>query len=349
MVTASDSRVSWVDYSKGICIVAIVCLLSTRYVQGLAGTEGWVQYWVDFAHPFRTPAFFVIAGLFLSRTIDKPWRSYLDKKVVHFGYFFALWTTLYFVAATFNGEFDDGWPLWLNYLYWYVQPFGQLWFIEMLPIYFVVTRLVRRFPWIVVLTIAALLQIWSPESELRQVERFCERYVYFYAGYVFAPAVFSLAEKAASARAKAVAGLVVWVGINEWFVHAGLAEKPVYSLVLALAGTGAVIVCASLLSGSRWMDWLRYIGEHSLIVFLAFYPFTVLAGRAISNLGMIENVGWQTILVTIISIGIPILLYWTVRRTPFRVIFERPRWISLEHKISPKTLARPKTSRRLTP
>lgn len=43
--------------------VTIVALLATRYVQGLEETEGWVQYWVDFAEPFRTPGFFVIAGL----------------------------------------------------------------------------------------------------------------------------------------------------------------------------------------------------------------------------------------------------------------------------------------------
>lgn len=341
----SNSRVSWVDYSKGICIVAIVSLLATRYVQGLAGMEGWVQHWVDFAKPFRTDCFFLIAGLFLSRTIDRSWRSYLDKKVVHFGYFFALWTTFYFVAAIFNGEFDDGRPLWLHYLDWYVQPFGQLWFIEMLPIYFVVTRLVRRVPWIIILPIAALLQIWSPESEFRQVERFCERYVYFYAGYIFAPFIFTLVQAAASARVKAVFGLVIWAGINEWLVFIGVADKPVYSFVLGFAGTGAVIVCASLLSGSRWMDWLRYLGQNSLIVFLAFYPFMVVSGRVIWNIGIVRDVGWQTALVTILSVGIPVLLYWAVRRTPFKFIFERPRWVSLERGVSPK----PEPSRSSTP
>lgn len=340
----SESRVAWVDYSKGICIVAIVCLLASRYVQGLAGTEGWVQYWVDFAHPFRTDAFFVIAGLFLSRTIDRSWRGYLDKKVVHFGYFFALWSSFYFVAAVFNGEFADGRPLWLHYLYWYVEPFKQLWFIEMLPIFFLVTRLVRRVPWIIVLTLAAMLQIWGPESDFRQVERFCERYVFFYAGYIFAPLVFTLAKAAASARVKAVLLLVVWAAVNEWLVLADVAEAPVVGLLLGFAGSGAVVAVASLLSGSRSMDWLRYLGEHSIILFLAFYPFTVLAGRTVAQLEGLD-VGWQTVIVTIVSVTAPILLYWAVRRTPFKFIFDRPRWASLERRSSAKVLPEPAVPR----
>lgn len=338
---SSDFRVAWVDYSKGICIVAIVCLLASRYVQGLAEAEGWVQHWVDFAHPFRTDAFFLIAGLFLSQTMDRPWRDYLDKKLIHFGYFFALWTTFYFIAQTLDGEFDDSRPLWLHYLTWYVEPFGQLWFIEMLPIYFVVTRFLRRVPWMVVLTLAALLQIWSPESEFRQVERFCERYVYFYAGYIFAPAIFAFARATASAPLKTVAGLIVWALINGSLVLAGLDSIPVIGLILGFAGSGAVVACASLLTGSWLMDWLRYVGQHSIVIFLAFYPFTVLSGRMIWNSGLVPDIGLQTVLVTIISVAGPILLYWIVRGTPFKFIFERPRRLSLEHRPAPETPLEP--------
>lgn len=335
MLSQDQFRISWVDYSKGIFIVSIVALLSARYVQGMAETDGWVQYGVDFAAPFRTPGFFVVAGLFLARTIDRPWRSYLDKKVLHFAYFFVLWTTFYFVAAIFNGEFDGDRPIHVEYLGWYVHPFKALWFIEMLPVFFVVTRLLRRVPWALVLPLAALLQIWSPESDFRQVERFCERYVYFYAGYVFAPAAFRLAEAAVASRVKAIAGVLAWAAVNEWLVLAGLADEPIFSLLLGFAGSGAVIVVASLLSGSRSVDWLRYLGQHSLVIFLAFYFFTVLFGRAVAGTGLVADVGWQTLLVTIISTVGPILLYWAVRKTPFRFIFERPGWLSLAQPAAP--------------
>jgi uncharacterized membrane protein YcfT len=47
---------------------------------------------VAFAKPFRMPDFFLISGLFLARVIDRDWRTYLDRKVVHFVYFYLLWT-----------------------------------------------------------------------------------------------------------------------------------------------------------------------------------------------------------------------------------------------------------------
>src|SRR5262245_40070651 len=77
------SRIGWVDYSKGICIVAVVCLYTTLHLHGAEGEQSWMQYWVDFARPFRMPDFFLMAGLFLRLTINKPWPVYFDRKVVH--------------------------------------------------------------------------------------------------------------------------------------------------------------------------------------------------------------------------------------------------------------------------
>ncbi len=332
----SNPRVSWIDYAKGICLIAVVGLYATIHVQGLAQSEGWVQYWVDFAKPFRMPAFFLISGLFLSRTIDHPWRTYLDRKIVHFIYFFALWTTLYFAVALVAGEFNGGQVLWREYLWWYIEPFHMLWFIAMLPVYFLVARLFRRVPWIIMLPLLALLQIWSPETGLRQLDRFGERYIYFYAGYIFAPLAFQLAAWASARPSRAAGGLLIWSIFNEALVLAGMADKPVFSLTLGLAGAGAVIALASLLSGLRWLDWLRYLGENSIVVFLSFFLFTAASARLLFRFGWIADIGSQTMLVTAISIVGPITLYWTIRQTPLRYMFQRPRWASLERRESSK-------------
>ena len=74
------SRVDWVDYAKGFCIVMVVMMHSTLGVEAAAGREGWMHALVDFAKPFRMPDFFLISGLFLARVIDRDWRDYLDKQ-----------------------------------------------------------------------------------------------------------------------------------------------------------------------------------------------------------------------------------------------------------------------------
>ena len=80
----STERVGWVDYDKGFCIVFVVMMHSTLGVGNTLGQEGWLHSVVAFAKPFRMPDFFLISGLFLARVIERDWRTYLDRKVVHF-------------------------------------------------------------------------------------------------------------------------------------------------------------------------------------------------------------------------------------------------------------------------
>src|SRR5712675_1715353 len=100
-LSANDARdrqrVDWVDYAKGFCIVFVVMMHSTLGVEQAAGHEGWLHTVVAFAKPFRMPDFFLISGLFLAQVIDRDWRTYLDRKVVHFAYFYVLWMTIQFV------------------------------------------------------------------------------------------------------------------------------------------------------------------------------------------------------------------------------------------------------------
>ena len=83
--TFSSSRVEWVDYAKGFCIIFVVMMHSTLGVEKYAGETGWMNHVVMFARPFRMPDFFLISGLFLGLVIDRPWLRYFDRKVVHFG------------------------------------------------------------------------------------------------------------------------------------------------------------------------------------------------------------------------------------------------------------------------
>lgn len=321
-------RVAWVDYGKGICIVAVVCLYATGYVEGGTGQDSWLRYWVEFARPFRMPDFFFISGLFLSRTIGRPWSTYLDRKVLHFMYFLLVWNTIYFaIEAAIPGRLPADEPLWQLYLWLFIEPFHMLWFIAILPVFFLVTRLTRRVHWAIILTIAGILQIVQPDLPIRQMERFCERYVYFYAGYVFAPLAFTMTAWVAQNRAKAVAILLVWAVIEEMFVLAGISEAPGISLLLGFVGLSAVMATASLLSTWKAMDWLRYLGQNSIVVFLAFYLVMAVGAKALWRIGPDMDAGLQSLLVAAISIYGAVQLFWLVRRTPARFLFRRPQWL----------------------
>ncbi len=107
--TKSATRIDWVDYAKGICIVMVVMMHSVLGVELAAGRTGFMHAVVMFAKPFRMPDFFLISGLFLSLVIDRDWRTYLDRKVVHFAYFYVLWVTIQFGFKAPGFAAEQGW------------------------------------------------------------------------------------------------------------------------------------------------------------------------------------------------------------------------------------------------
>src|SRR5256885_3566188 len=192
-------RVDWVDYAKGFCIVFGVMMHSTLGVEQAVGDQGWLHMVVAFAKPFRMPDFFLISGLFLAQVIDRDWRTYLDRKVLHFAYFYLLWTAIQFAikAPLFVHEHGLLGTIWL-YIESFWEPFGTLWFIYLLPIFFVVTKLAHNaaIPQVVVLAAGAALQIATIHTGHTVVDEFAGRFVFFYTGYMFAPRIFALAETA---------------------------------------------------------------------------------------------------------------------------------------------------------
>src|SRR3954462_3774254 len=78
-----STRIDWVDYAKGICIVMVVMMHSVLGVEKAVGDTGFMHAFVMFAQPFRMPDFSLISGLFLAVVIDRDWRTYLDRKVAY--------------------------------------------------------------------------------------------------------------------------------------------------------------------------------------------------------------------------------------------------------------------------
>src|SRR3954453_13123587 len=143
--SAAGGRVDWVDYAKGICIVMVVMMHSVLGVEAASGQSGFMHALVAFAKPFRMPDFFLISGLFLGLVIGRDWRTYLDRKVVHFAYFYLLWVTIQFGFKAPGLAAEHG-ALGVARLYGeaFIEPFGTLWFIYLLPIFFIVAKLVRN-------------------------------------------------------------------------------------------------------------------------------------------------------------------------------------------------------------
>ena len=334
MHTAQPGRVDWVDYAKGFCIVMVVAMHATLGVEAQAGRDGWMRAAVEFAKPFQMPAFFLVSGLFLGYAIDRDWRTYLDRKVLHFAYFYVLWLTIQFAFKAPGMAAGHGWED-VRHAYFaaFVEPYGALTFIYLLPIFFVVTKLARDLSPLVVWLAAAMIQVAHIQTGWTVIDQFADQFVYFYTGYVLGPYLFEFAASLHDRRVGALIGLALWGFLNGAMVVAGWAALPFISLALGLAGAGAMVAAAALMAAGDLCRPLRECGRNWGAIYLAFVlPMSAALTYLpvpLAKAGIALDPGTLSLLVAVCAVAGPLALCWVARRTPLHFLFERPRFLRL--------------------
>jgi uncharacterized membrane protein YcfT len=330
-VTKRNPRIDWVDYAKGICIVMVVMMHSVLGVELAAGQTGFMHVLVAFAKPFRMPDFFLISGLFLSVVIDRDWRTYLDRKVVHFAYFYLLWVTIQFGFKAPSFAAESGWGH-VGYLYLesFVEPFGTLWFIYLLPVFFVITKATRSLPPMLIWGLAALLEMTHIVTGWTVIDEFCARFVYFYSGYLFAAHVFALSDRARARPGWALAGLALWALLDGGLVYSGYSEWPLISLALGLAGACAIVTMGTLLARAHQLNFLRFCGEHSIVIYLAFFLPMAATRTLLLRTGLIHDIGTVSLVVTVVGVVGALAIWRIALKVGANFLFERPAafWIA---------------------
>ncbi|MCB1507296.1 MAG: acyltransferase family protein, partial [Hyphomicrobiaceae bacterium] len=279
------------------------------------------------------------AGLFLARSIERDWRTYLDRKVLHFAYFYVLWMVIQCtIKCSITAEHWYDVPL--HMVISLVEPFGTLWFVYILPIFFITTKLLRRVAPVAILAVAALLEILPIHTGWTVIDEFAARYVYFFAGYAFAPLAFRVAEEVRQHPLPALGLLAVWGALNTvavttevhvlgWTGSASV--LPVVSLILGGLGAFAVISLSALLTDSPFGKLFRYMGERSIVVYLAFFLPMALLRTVLHKIAPDMDVALVSIAVTLFAISVPLLMDVTIRRTGGlgSFLFRRPNWARL--------------------
>jgi hypothetical protein len=62
------------------------------------------------------------------------------------------------------------------------------------------------------------------------------------------------------------------------------------------------------------------------VIYLAFFLPMATARGALLKTGIIRDLGWISVAVTAAGVILPLVLYWAVRNTPAKFLFERPLW-----------------------
>ena len=328
---ADSGRESWVDHARGISIILIV-ILHARFALAAVPDAPVFDALIRIVQPFRLPALFFLAGLFLARIIDREWPRFLDRRVVHYAYFYALWATLEFAPVFASGVMKDAAavePLAIDYLWLFVTPHGPLWFIYALPFFFVLAKLLRPIPALIVLPVAALISMAEIQTGWVIGDRLASRYFYFHAGYALAPLVFSAGARMRVNLPAVTLALALWLTVHVIAVLTAAPGNTALTFALGGAGCAAVLAAGALLSRSSWMGWLAMLGHRSLVIFLAFPLLLVVVRKALEVGGWPIPGDLRVLLLVAGSIFGALLVQRLTRGTPLRFLFERPRWAQL--------------------
>jgi uncharacterized membrane protein YcfT len=330
------------DIAKGISILLVVAMHSTLSVGEELGHNGFMHEIVAFTKPFRMPDFFFISGLLAARALHREWRWFVDRKLIHFAYFYLLWLLILLaVKAPSLGILDPS-KFVLAYLWALIEPFATLWFIFVLPFFFLVLRWTRHWPaWLVLAAAAGLhvLAATAPEGGIYAMssrltgwfalDSFALFLVYFALGARFSE--FWLKRIALLSERPGYLALViaVWLGCHMTGLSLGLTEIPGLTLLFGLAGALAV---ASLSVGlARWdiFGWLAAIGRNSLAIYVAFLiPMAALRHILVGYFGF-SDPGWIALSVFLAAVSACLMLAWLAPRLGLGFLFTRPRWARL--------------------
>lgn len=332
----NSQRVGWVDIAKGLCIVLVVMLHATHGVENAMGQTSTLSAIIAWAAPFRMPDFFLISGLFLASRIHRPWRSYLDTKVVHFVYFYVLWVTIQIAFKAPHFAAQLGWEgLFWFYLKSFIVPFSSLWFIYILAVYFVVAKLVSPVPKPVVFVVAAAMHLFVPATGIFAVDQLSERFVFFYTGYAAAPLIFAFAKRLMQMPELGIGlALGLWGSLNAWAVSSGAFDINGLNLLISFCGIAAVIAFAVALMDTLPGRMLSYCGKNSISIYLSFAIFMATTREILVAANSSLNLGLSVDLVSLsaLAAGViaPLILARMVRNTKLAFLFERPEMFRLK-------------------
>jgi uncharacterized membrane protein YcfT len=124
--------------------------------------------------------------------------------------------------------------------------------------------------------------------------------------------------------------LALWALVNETLVQLGISGWPLVSLALGLAGACAIVTIGTLLAHGGWLKSLRFCGEHSIVIYLAFFLPMAATRTLLLKTGIISDIGTVSLIVTIVGVFGALAIWRAALAMRANFLFERPAvfWIA---------------------
>lgn len=351
------SRLSWIDYARGIAII----LVSYRHVfegskeSGIAVDQySLLEYANIFFYSFRMPLFFIISGIFITRSLQKRGiGKYVETRARAILYPYFVWGIIQLSLQMIFTRFTNGHPTVSSYLHLFYLPreIAQFWYLYALFNVSVLYALSKYYfklkAWhnIIIGIIFFYLSAYVYQEHINTAFGFdiLHNYIFFAIGDLVSSYMLDKKHQSYFESGKnllimllpfcLVQTYFLWQNINHSTAKYMYVEyyQPAVFLLIAIVGCAFIVHLTFFMQKKNVLSWLTILGRHSLYIYVA-HVIAFSCVRIILNKGLgIDNVAVILISGIVSAQVIPLMLYKLAERLHMRWIF------TLEEQPQPNT------------
>lgn len=266
-------RLAWLDVAKGLCILLVVLHhVTSKYVMVVLPPDlaGFGAAWYELnstLKPMRMPVFFVVSGFFAAGAIHRPW-SQISRRMTSPYYLYVVWSLVYVVVYAIETEMaanrTTSVPEFLGELVWAST---SAWFLFALAAYFLIAKLARPLPPVLVIGAAVALAAATSWMGIEHVNRVAvlSHLSFFLVGAYFPERVRRWGGTSTAAMAALAAAYVAVFGLS---AVAGL-PRGITVTAAAVVGVPLGLALAQRIAGRAWLGTvLAWLGRRTLPVYV---------------------------------------------------------------------------------
>jgi len=268
------NRLVWIDYAKGIGIFLVVLGHVIRGLQNssILTKSGWSSFLDHWIYSFHMPLFFFLSGLFVLRSLQRPFSKYIIDKCYTIIYPYLLWSLLQSSIHINMSKYTNHIIGISDIFSIFYKPIMQYWFLYVLFVIFLIFGILYKLKFsagsIFLLSIVIYLipQI-SPIGGWGVLYQTSVYMIYFSFGAVLSTRIIELIEKTglpflfiASLLGLITLTISVTYNVNRFYLILPFST---------LLGIVSVIFISKILNQINRFSFLSYFGKYSLEIFVA--------------------------------------------------------------------------------
>ncbi|AUT04401.1 acyltransferase [Nostoc sp. CENA543] len=324
----TKARLSWVDYAKGIGIFLVVVghILRGLINSSILEPSGLLSFVDNWIYAFHMPLFFFISGLFIQRSLNKPFGDFFIGKLCTIAYPYFLWSLIQGIFQAIGSRYANNNFSILNIWKIIYEPLLQFWFLYTLfaivIIYAIFYHLkLKPFFFFIFAVILYICQVFNIDfGSWGILYLFRNHAIYFALGAVIS--VIDLTSFLMKIRPLiSIYFSLFGYTIVGWVAYFQVTQNIVAIPLIAVIGICASVLLASVLDKLNVLKFLHTWGKLSLGIFVA-HTLAASVFRIILQhfFNFVEPIT-HLVLGTIIGIYIPILIDLTCSKLSFESVF----------------------------